>query len=353
VQKLIEVLTHWRSGQSSTVMPPQRHSGTELLFDSIARLAASELPRRQVLKIALTGFAGAIVASLTPKQARADTCDCNGESYDSNTQCCTPSGIQERNPITNLSDCPDRVSIGDFPAPSNGCGPDGGVLTPIIPNHFGSADFFTCCNHHDECYGTCNDVKDDCDTSFLSCLTAACMGAYPPGSGLLINIVNSVCDAVASIYYGAVHNFGTDAYNAGQEARCYCCPAPDPQQPCCPQAKICGDQCCSPEESCINGSCCPQGSVCGNQCCAPGQTCVNGSCCPNASVCLDQCCSPDQFCISGNCVGCQYQCPCPSGPNAGKIFATCAECLAVCPSGLACFGYLYCIPIGSNCATCP
>jgi hypothetical protein len=41
----------------------------------------------------------------------------------------------------------------------------------------------------------------------------------------------------------------------------------------------------------------------------------------------------------------QYLCPCPAGPKEGmdkKWFATCSECLAACPSGLACSGFHTC-----------
>jgi hypothetical protein len=38
-----------------------------------------------------------------------------------------------------------------------------------------------------------------------------------------------------------------------------------------------------------------------------------------------------------------YICPCPVGQNAFRSFETCSACLAICPSGLACFGYHTCI----------
>jgi len=51
-----------------------------------------------------------------------------------------------------------------------------------------------------------------------------------------------------------------------------------------------------------------------------------------------------------------FVCPCPAGPNAGKIFSRCSTCLSTCPSGLACFGYSTCHPIYRGCGsppTCP
>jgi hypothetical protein len=51
-----------------------------------------------------------------------------------------------------------------------------------------------------------------------------------------------------------------------------------------------------------------------------------------------------------------FACPCPTGPNAGKLFATCAACLARCPSGLSCFGFSTCTAQYRGCGsppTCP
>jgi hypothetical protein len=52
--------------------------------------------------------------------------------------------------------------------------------------------------------------------------------------------------------------------------------------------------------------------------------------------------------------GLGFLCPCPTGANAGRLFRTCSECLATCPSGLGCFGYSTCIPITqSGCDSTP
>jgi len=41
-----------------------------------------------------------------------------------------------------------------------------------------------------------------------------------------------------------------------------------------------------------------------------------------------------------------YQCPCKVGPNAGRVFQTCRECLTTCPSmGLGCVGFSRCRPL--------
>jgi hypothetical protein len=71
--------------------------------------------------------------------------------------------------------------------------------------------------------------------------------------------------------------------------------------------------------------------------------------CLRTNVCDERCkiyqdCTPNQT---------GYVCPCPKGPNKFRIFPTCSQCLAVCPSGLACFGYSKCIPVSVGCQTVP
>jgi hypothetical protein len=46
-------------------------------------------------------------------------------------------------------------------------------------------------------------------------------------------------------------------------------------------------------------------------------------------------------------------CPCQTGPNANRVFPTCQDCLATCPSGLGCFGVGFCTPIDLSCNTTP
>lgn len=93
-------------------------------------------------------------------------------------------------------------------------------------------------------------------------------------------------------------------------------------------------------------------------------------------ACEDLCFGPDPTtkCSCARCLGtnmcdqrcrihqeCDPQmgaiCPCNTGPNANRVFATCTDCLVTCPSGLGCFGFSTCIPIDVSCnttpATCP
>lgn len=328
----IGALENWTGSHMSRAAFPAKGTARGELFDDLALTAAGALPRRTLLKLGMSGFAATALGVFGLKPAWGDTCNCNGQTYDSDTQCCTPGGVQNRYPIANLGACPDRVPHPGYTAGFNGCGPEGSVVTYVIPGAFGLATFTGCCNDHDICYGTCLDNKANCDSTFLTCLNHQCNVAYQQiFHGLPYDDLYQDCLNVASVYYAAVHFGGGSAFTAAQDGACDCCGPANAQQPCCPQANVCGNQCCAPNQTCINQSCCPDQNICGTQCCSAGQSCVNGTC---QSVC-------------------SYQCPCPSGPNAGKIFASCAGCLAACPSGLACFGYEYCVPIGSNCATCP
>jgi hypothetical protein len=47
---------------------------------------------------------------------------------------------------------------------------------------------------------------------------------------------------------------------------------------------------------------------------------------------------------------CGATCPCPA--RSGQYYSACSTCLALCPSGLSCFGWSYCDPVGQS-AVCP
>jgi hypothetical protein len=79
--------------------PEERMMNNEPLFDEIARVLASPMPRRQALKHILGGFAGAALTTIIwPGRARADkkTCstdaDCATGSYCCNKKVCCTTG---------------------------------------------------------------------------------------------------------------------------------------------------------------------------------------------------------------------------------------------------------------------
>lgn len=56
-----------------------------------------------------------------------------------------------------------------------GCGPEGGILSYIIPNNPAGFPFEPCCDAHDRCYDNCKDGgKLDCDVGFCACVSGKC-----------------------------------------------------------------------------------------------------------------------------------------------------------------------------------
>lgn len=79
------------------------------------------------------------------------------------------------------------------------------------PDQWGRADFKPTCDDHDRCYSSTSFVdRLDCDTVFLSGLTASCTRAYPTET-----IRRNACLGVADVYYYAVRNAG-GAFYEGQ-----------------------------------------------------------------------------------------------------------------------------------------
>jgi hypothetical protein len=281
---------------SSKTAEDKHYPERDKIFDNVARILGSTMPRRKALKLALAGVAGAALLELGIRPAWAIvSCDCNGQSYDTDTSCCTPSGVQQKYPIVDLSACPNKVPHPGFVAVPNGCGPSGGALTPIIPNRFGSADFTQCCNTHDICYGTCNDVKSDCDNSFLACLQGSCRSAYSSKPVRL-----RACLSVANIYFRAVSSRGENAYESAQKEACDCC-----------GTQTCGN--CSPGVCgtftiCASAPGSPPDCYCfataegGGRCsrdffCSSTAQCTNSSQCGPGSVCVvNTCCGPQGYC---------------------------------------------------------
>jgi hypothetical protein len=141
--------------------------------------------------------------------------------------------------------CPDIEPRADYTPVTNGCGgqlPDGGdqMLTPVIRavGAFGSTQFADACNVHDSCYGTCQSGQTNCDQTFFSSLTNACVntnvkflqthltGTNPQEDKEFKDIAAmnlAGCTATAWAFYGAVVQLGSPSYNQGQTQGCNCC----------------------------------------------------------------------------------------------------------------------------------
>ncbi|HEU4452660.1 MAG TPA: hypothetical protein VFR81_06345 [Longimicrobium sp.] len=272
------------------------------IFDDVARALGAGISRRGALALAAKGFVAALLAEVGVRSAWAQqTCLCQGQVYDPRTTCCTPSGRQQKHPITNLNGCPSRVPHpGYTPGPPNGCGAQGGVITPLIPNHWGHADFLSCCNPHDTCYGTCLSSKGGCDSAFGSCLDAACTSAYQ--NHFFTQILLPNCYAAAGAYHAAVSLGGGGAYTAAQSGACDCCGTSTCPQSCAGSA--CGSlPACDPGGDCVcftstegTGACVHGATPCSSvpRCtttadCPSGYACLTTSCCGSFGVCGPLC----------------------------------------------------------------
>lgn len=244
------------------------------VFDNMARALGSPMSRRQVIRSALVGIMGAAFAQVgvkTVRAAQAVRLCCRGIEFNPDTQCCTPSGIQPKRPITSLAACPNRVANGR-PCGPNGCGSEGGRK---YPDHYGAADFLTCCGRpgtsgdgsHDCCWGKCKNDRRTCDSAFLECLGEACVSAYPGGGDIETHLRDGCLETALAYYLAVSSPFATSAYEAAQVSGCDCCEAPG-GQPCqtkyrCSCNEICYDNLftcidnCDPGLGCFAGICDP------------------------------------------------------------------------------------------------
>ncbi|CAF1497669.1 unnamed protein product [Adineta steineri] len=102
------------------------------------------------------------------------------------------------------------------PATYNGCGGEGSPFNFLI-NPLGDMWGFTpACNDHDMCYGTCNNLRNTCDTNFLTSMQQTCskFSSLPDGY--------NNCEGWAGIFYLAVHFEGTHFFVPGQKDDCNC-----------------------------------------------------------------------------------------------------------------------------------
>uniref|UniRef100_A0A493T6T9 Phospholipase A2 group XIIA n=1 Tax=Anas platyrhynchos platyrhynchos TaxID=8840 RepID=A0A493T6T9_ANAPP len=76
-----------------------------------------------------------------------------------------------------------------------------------------------CCNHHDRCYDTCGNKKNDCDEEFQSCLSKICRDVQKT-----LGISESVqaCESTVQLLFDAVIHLGCKPYLDSQRAACMC-----------------------------------------------------------------------------------------------------------------------------------
>ncbi|NXC10814.1 PG12A phospholipase, partial [Orthonyx spaldingii] len=101
------------------------------------------------------------------------------------------------------------------PSPPNGCG------SPLFGVQFdiGIPSMTKCCNHHDRCYDTCGNKKNDCDEQFQTCLSKICRDVQKT-----LGISESVqaCESTVQLLFDAVIHLGCKPYLDSQRAACMC-----------------------------------------------------------------------------------------------------------------------------------
>lgn len=274
-----------RDAAASIMAATPTPQSAEARFDNFLRSVASQATRRDALRVSANGAFLSFMATLglRPAQAAAD-CLCVRQLYDPAIQCCTPTGVQTKNPIADLARCPDRQKRPNYTCVDNGCGAEGGTA---LPDSYGAANWLDCCNSHDCCWGKCREDRDGCDATFRDCIRARCDAAYPPsmvplpggiGSYDQNFRVRSMCRARANLGYAAVQSFvGSNAYNAAQQNACDCCGTQN-----CP---TCPGGTCSSLPSCQDPGCVCFQTVEGRGFCHLPQSCSGLARCSSSSNC--------------------------------------------------------------------
>ncbi|KAJ7196228.1 hypothetical protein GGX14DRAFT_545746 [Mycena pura] len=142
-------------------------------------------------------------------------------------------------------DQPDSLVFFDAPPNTpNGCGSANGFHPPQL-----TADFTSCCNQHDICYGDCTSSWLTCNSQFLACMLATCGATYSGGT-TLDTLQGGWCRDVANSYYDLVSSTsGRNTFDAAEQDRCVCC-APDDIFCQCLTEPPPSDQDCGPEICC-------------------------------------------------------------------------------------------------------
>lgn len=145
---------------------------------------------------------------------------CNNESCCDSSDCehcdsgaCEPC-LQKASDYEELEGCSNIVDDPDQTPTPNGCGPEGwGHMVPDNPTGCEDTSFLGACNEHDNCYGSCGNNQDGCDSTFLNTMLDVCMGSS----------CAVLCSEFAYTYYGVVNNEGEPAWKSAQVSACSCC----------------------------------------------------------------------------------------------------------------------------------
>lgn len=269
-------------------------------FDSLVRALATSRSRRSLIRTALATATAGLGATLGLAEASADDCKRAGKKCKKNSQCC--SGVCY--PPSSSRSTAKSESVCCDPEP-NAITCDGHCGEVVVNNCGQSIQCGLCadeicveqaeCNSGECCEGSCCDEDQS--------PTAACC----PSQG-------RCCEC-----------FQDNSPGAGGYTFCDC-PS---------YRELCGvypnDQCCLPQDTCVNGECIPWAQACPAADDPDGPNvdcrftgCCNGVCCPLGTTCDAQ----------GQCVAelpvCSAEAPCTDG---GRCTATDDSPVGICCPG--------------------
>jgi hypothetical protein len=251
------------------------------VFDDISRIVASQIPRRQALKMIAGALVGSIFHLPSPRRANVE------KSCQKTT-------------------CDDKLS-----SPCSGSDPP----CCCLPGTF-------CCLGKDKIFNYCCDLKTE------DCINGRCVPKCPEGKS---RCGDDCCARMNCIDNRCCHSLLVCTKD-GKPTCCtsgVCINKGKKDEQCCERRKICGPAkdkyqgvCCQPDEKCVDNTCvkCDPKELCDQECCNPGETCIkrvdggiiSRMCCPNKQVCGPENALSRKCCLSGQECSDAYQCCAPS-----------------------------------------
>jgi len=123
--------------------------------------------------------------------------------------------------LNNIKEIPKKIARKENKVSVDGCG----SMLHDYDFHFDFdkiklTGFNDCCNKHDVCYGTCNEQKNECDSTFKECLFDRCdeLGR----KNLAIKSYVAICKEAAQAMFISVVKLGCPAYGKAQKHECVC-----------------------------------------------------------------------------------------------------------------------------------
>lgn len=284
-------------------------------FDTLVRTLATSRSRRSLIRTALATVTAGLGTALGMAEASAGDCKRAGKQCKKNSQCC--SGVCS--PPSNSTSTAGSDSVCCDPEP-NAVTCDG-QCGDVVNNCGQVIQCQACCTpipRAEACAGNCEqDVDDGCGGMYRCglCADEICVEEDECNSGECCQ--GSCCDEDRSPTAACCPDQGRccecfQDNSPGGGGRTFCdCPS---------HRELCGtypnDQCCLPQDTCIDGECVPDAWACpaadnpdgpNVDCRSHGAGCCNGVCCPAGTTCdaHGQCvaelpvCSADDPCTDG------------------------------------------------------